>query len=164
MDAIMDSRLKRYSSYQNISSFATEFTQCSAIKFAKQLNILTQPVTTPQELQEARTVYLESRAQILYDFDDRRDSLVVSHDNLMDPLQSANGDIKGDFAVLARTPDMYNHKKVMGVLRIVYGINSLTLTVEQQYVTSSNAQCTQTTTDWRTVLVPPKTARNHGVC
>jgi hypothetical protein len=127
----MDSRLKRRSSYQNISSFATEFTQRSAIKFAKRLDILAQPVTSPQELQEARTAYLESRAQILHDFDDRRDCLVVNHDSLMDPLLSANGDIKSDFAVLARTLDMHKHKIVMGILRIVYGINSLTLTVQQ---------------------------------
>jgi hypothetical protein len=150
----MESRLKHHGSYQSMASFATEFSQRSALKFTKRFNILAQPVTSPQELQEARTAYLESRARILYDFHDQRDSLYMNHDDMRDPVLSANGDVKSDFAVLARTSDMETHKMVMGILRIVYGVISLTLTVEQQYVASDDAQCTQASTKRRTVPLP----------
>jgi hypothetical protein len=121
--------LKRQGSLQTITSFASRMSQLSAINFTKHHNILAQPVTSPKELQEARTVYLESRSRILDDFNERRASLAET-EGMMDPVLSANGDIKSDFAILTRIRDAETYKKVVSILRIVYGIVHLSMTSE----------------------------------
>jgi hypothetical protein len=125
---IMDRPLQRKSS---IASFASRMSQRRPVSLlSRQGSIasLRSNRTSRQAIEEARIVYLDTRAKILYAVDVQ--SKNIGHwsegtHNLHNPVSSANGDIKNDFALLQRIPDEADRDELKRILRMIYGTDNL---------------------------------------
>jgi hypothetical protein len=125
---VMDRPLQRKSS---IASFASRMSQRRPVSLlSRQGSIasLRSHRTSRQAIEEARIAYLDTRAKILDAFDvQSRDIRHWSEGvhNLHNPILSANGDIKSDFALLQRIPDETDKADLKRILCMVYGTDKI---------------------------------------
>jgi hypothetical protein len=126
-EIIMENKLKRQSSLRSIVSFA------SRISLSKRRDMLVYPIASLQVTDEARSAYLASRGDILHDFDEQRENPNRTED-MLDPVLSANGDIRSDFAIAERLYTTEMRARLQRILVIIYGTDSLTLTSDDPYV------------------------------
>jgi hypothetical protein len=90
-----------------------------------------------QEVEDARKAYLNSRALILNDFDNQRSFSQTQTEDMSNPLWSANGDIRNDFAVLARIDNEDEAIAFKQILLDLYGVDGLVSQADTMYGTSA---------------------------
>jgi hypothetical protein len=129
----MEKRLKRQSSLRSIVSFASRISQRSTVSLPKPRDTLACPVPSPQVIDEARSTYLASRGDILHDFNERRENPNRT-EGMLNPVLSANGDIKSDFAIIERLYVEEMRTRLKRILGVVYGTDSLTLSLHDPYI------------------------------
>jgi hypothetical protein len=129
----MEKRLKRQSSLRSIVSFASRISQRSTVSLPKPRDTLACPVPSPQVIDEARSTYLASRGDILHDFNERRENPNRTED-MLNPVLSANGDIKSDFTIIERLYVEEMRTRLKRILGVVYGTDSLTLSLHNPYI------------------------------
>lgn len=92
------------------------------------------PGQKAEDIEAQRTAYLVSRGLILQDYNEQHTFTPARIEDILNPLLSANGDIRHDFAILGRID---NDEQAIGLRHIlvdVYGVDTLVSRVENMYV------------------------------
>ena len=79
-------------------------------------------------IENAQNDYLMRRGNILDDFDEQRNDPHRNTEDPSNPVLSANGDVKHDFALLERAYVPSQRKKLQDILLDLYGTDSLVAT------------------------------------
>jgi hypothetical protein len=124
---IMDSSMQRSDSLKSITNFANRMNPRRSLNIFKRQGSFASNRTSRQEIEEARTRYLDARGKILRDFIMQRKDSRPWTEILHDPILSANGDIKSDFALMECLHDEQEKVELKCILLILYGTSSLRL-------------------------------------
>jgi hypothetical protein len=134
----MEKRLKKRSS---IASFASNLTKrnsvVGSIRGLSPAGPSAGPSTRPtsnQDIADARNAYRERRAYILFDFNEQREFTPERIEDMLNPLLSANGDIKNDFGILSHVANDDEKTALERILLIVYGVDPLVSRVDHMWV------------------------------
>jgi hypothetical protein len=124
---IMDSSMQRSDSLKSITNFANRMNPRRSLNIFKRQGSFASNRTSRQEIEEARTRYLDARGKILREFIRQRKDSHPWTEILHDPILSANGDIKSDFALMECLHDEQEKVELKCILLILYGTSSLRL-------------------------------------
>lgn len=123
----MHNPIQRSNSIRSVASFASRVSQRSLNLFTrrKTTNSLRSGRASQQAIEETHTAYLGTRGNILRDFVKQKTSSRIENDDLHNPVLSANGDIRSDFALLERLQLDGEKTELKRILSILYGTDSL---------------------------------------
>lgn len=98
--------------------------------------ITNEDFTANQRIQLAHFKYLNTRSALLRNFLRQRSPDRLWMENPQDPVQSGNGSVRSDFALMMRLPGGYALEEFVKVLRILYGTCRLTARSDTTYAIS----------------------------
>lgn len=87
-----------------------------------------------EDIEAQRTAYLVSRGLVLQNYNEQHTFTPARTEDILNPLLSANGDIRHDFVILGRID---NDEQAIGLRHIlvdVYGVDTLVSRVENMYI------------------------------
>jgi hypothetical protein len=120
----MDTPIQRSDSLRSITKFTNRMNQ-HIFKRQGSIASMRGKHTSRQAIEEARTRYLDARGKILRNFIRQRKGPRYVTEDVLDPLLSANGDIKNDFALMERLHDEEEKEEMRYILLNLYGTASL---------------------------------------
>lgn len=91
-----------------------------------------------QEIADAHKEYQKKRALILQDFDEQRKYTSERTEDMLNPLLSANGDIRTDFAVLGLVDNYEDAMILKRILLDIYGVDTLVSHADNVCVAEEN--------------------------
>jgi hypothetical protein len=124
----MDTPVQRSDSLRSITNFANLVNPRRPLNIFKREGSIASMGSnrnSRQAIEEARIHYLDTRGNILRDFIRQRKDPRKWSEDLHNPVLSANGDIKSDFALMERLHDEEEKEELKYILLILYGTASL---------------------------------------